>query len=165
MVRVGRKVYNKNMDITKIKINPSNPRIIKDDKFEKLCQSIKDFPKMLELRPIIVDSDGIILGGNMRFKAIQELGLELKQEWFMEANNLTDVEKRRFIIEDNIGFGEWDWEKLNEEFGKEELEEWGLDVDKSWDNEYEGKNSEIDTESLGKDLNIECPKCHFKFKN
>lgn len=153
------------MDITKIKINPSNPRIIKDDKFEKLCQSIRDFPKMLELRPIIVDSDGIILGGNMRFKAIQELGLELKQEWFMEANNLTDVEKRRFIIEDNIGFGEWDWEKLNEEFGKEELEEWGLDVDKSWDNEYEGKNSEIDTESLGKDLNIECPKCHFKFKN
>lgn len=113
-----------------IQVNPTNPRFIKDDKFKKLCQSIKEFPKMLELRPIIVDSTGLILGGNMRFRAITQLGLELKDEWFKEASSLTDEEKRRFIVEDNVGFGEWDWDKLSAEFEKEELEDWGLDIDK-----------------------------------
>lgn len=123
------------MEIDKIKINPNNPRFIKDEKFKKLCNSINEFPKMLELRPIIVDTDGMILGGNMRFRAIKELGLELKPEWFKEAESLTDVEKRRFIVEDNVGFGEWDWEKLSAEFEKEELEDWGMDVDKWQDDE------------------------------
>jgi DNA modification methylase len=118
------------MNIKDIRLNPDNPRFIKDDKFKKLCQSIKEFPKMLELRPIIVDSTGLILGGNMRFRAITQLGLELKDEWFKEASSLTDEEKRRFIIEDNVGFGEWDWDKLSAEFEKEEIEDWGLDIDK-----------------------------------
>lgn len=118
------------MDLTKIKSNPSNPRVIKDEKFKKLCASIKEFPKMLELRPIIVDSEGIILGGNMRFKAIQSLGMPLQEAWFKEANTLTDVEKRRFIVEDNVGLGEWDWDSLANQYEKVELEDWGLDVDK-----------------------------------
>lgn len=118
------------MNLKDIRLNPDNPRFIKDDKFKKLCQSIKEFPKMLELRPIIVDSTGLILGGNMRFRAITQLGLELKDEWFKEASSLTDEEKRRFIVEDNVGFGEWDWDKLSVEFEKEELEDWGLDIDK-----------------------------------
>lgn len=88
-----------NMDISKIHINPNNPRIIKDGKFEKLCRSIQEFPKMLELRPIIVDSDGMILGGNMRFKALQHLKMDIKPEWVKEGV-LSDEEKRRFVIED-----------------------------------------------------------------
>lgn len=118
-----------------IKLNQSNPRFIKDDKFKKLVQSIRDFPKMLELRPIVVDRDGIILGGNMRYRAIQELGLEMKDEWVKVADKLTDEERRRFIVEDNVGFGDWDWDLLANEYEKEELEEWGMDVDKWVDDE------------------------------
>lgn len=122
------------MDISKIHPNPDNPRIIKDEKFKKLCNSIKDFPKMLELRPIIVDPNGMILGGNMRFKALQELKMDIKPEWVKEGV-LTDEEKRRFIVEDNVGFGDWDWDSLANEYDKQELEDWGLDVD-NWDEEY-----------------------------
>lgn len=117
------------MDISKIHINPNNPRIIKDGKFEKLCRSIQEFPKMLELRPIIVDSDGMILGGNMRFKALQYLKMDIKPEWVKEGV-LSDEEKRRFVVEDNVGFGEWNWDELANEYDKEELEDWGLDVEK-----------------------------------
>ena len=117
------------MDISKIHVNPKNPRIIKDGKFEKLCRSIQEFPKMLELRPIIVDSDGMILGGNMRFKALQYLKMDIKPEWVKEGV-LSDEEKRRFVIEDNVGFGEWDWDELANAYGKDELEDWGLDVEK-----------------------------------
>jgi len=113
-----------------IRLNDSNPRFIKDDKFKKLCQSIKEFPKMLELRPIIVDNTGMILGGNMRYRALQELGMKVKDEWVKVADKLTDEERRRFIVEDNVGFGDWDWDKLSAEFEKEELEDWGLDIDK-----------------------------------
>lgn len=118
------------MDIKNIKINDKNPRFIKDDKFKKLCQSIKDFPKMLELRPIIVNPDGMILGGNMRYRALQQLGWEIKPEWVKTAESLTAEEQRRFIVEDNVGFGDWDWDELSAEYGKEELENWGLDIDK-----------------------------------
>jgi hypothetical protein len=123
------------MDISKIHINPKNPRIIKDGKFEKLCRSIQEFPKMLELRPIVVDPNGMILGGNMRFKALQHLKMDIKPEWVKQADSLTDEEVKRFIVEDNVGFGEWDWDQLANEYDKEELEEWGLDVD-NWDQEY-----------------------------
>ena len=140
------------MELAKIKLNPNNPRFIKDEKFKKLCNSINEFPKMLELRPIIIDTDGMILGGNMRYRAIKELGLELKQEWFKEADSLTAEEKRRFIVEDNVGFGEWDWELLSSEFEKEELEAWGLDIDKNWkkDDIIEDKVPEITENPVSK---------------
>jgi DNA modification methylase len=114
------------MKIGDIKPNPSNPRIIKDDKFAKLVQSIKDFPQMLELRPIVINSDNIVLGGNMRLRACKEAGL--KEVPVMRADDLTPEQQAEFIIKDNVGFGEWDWEMLANEWEAEKLNEWGLDV-------------------------------------
>jgi site-specific DNA-methyltransferase (adenine-specific) len=111
--------------ISTVKSNPNNPRVIKDDKFDKLVQSIKDFPQMLEIRPIVVNDDMIVLGGNMRLKACKEAGL--KEVSIIKASDLTEEQQREFIIKDNVGFGEWDWEQLKEWDG-EELEAWGLDV-------------------------------------
>jgi len=106
--------------------NTENPRIIKDDKFKKLVQSIKDFPEMLEIRPIVVNNEMMILGGNMRLKAIQEIGL--KEVPIIKAENLTEQQQREFLIKDNVGFGEWDWDALANDWDPTELNEWGLDV-------------------------------------
>jgi len=111
--------------IQEVKLNPNNPRIIKDDKFKKLVQSIKDFPEMLELRPIVVNKDMIILGGNMRYKAAKEIGLK---EIPVTIADLTEDQQREFLIKDNTSGGEWDWEVLANEWDNEELEEWGLDL-------------------------------------
>lgn len=115
--------------LSTIKPNPNNPRIIKDEKFEKLVKSIKDFPKMMELRPMIINKDNIVLGGNMRLKALKELGYkEVPDEWVKRAEDLTEDEQRQFIIKDNVGFGEHDWEMLANEWDVQQLEEWGLDM-------------------------------------
>jgi len=114
------------MKINLIKPNPNNPRIIKDDKFKKLVQSIKDFPQMLELRPIVIDENNIVLGGNMRLKACQELGL--KDVPTIYAKDLTEEQKKEFIIKDNVGFGEWNWDELANDWDEELLVEWGLDL-------------------------------------
>ena len=116
----------KNVKLSEIKSNPNNPRIIKDDKFGKLVKSIKEFPKMLEIRPIVVNSDMIVLGGNMRLKACKEAGL--KEVPVIFAQDLTEDEQKQFIIKDNVGFGEWDWDMLANEWEPELLESWGLDV-------------------------------------
>ena len=112
--------------ITEVKNNPNNPRVIKDDKFTKLVNSIKEFPKMLEIRPIVVNDDMIVLGGNMRLKACKEAGL--KEVPIIKASDLTEDEQRQFIIKDNVSGGEWDWEMLANEWDSEQLEDWGLDV-------------------------------------
>ena len=112
--------------LSEIKNNPNNPRILKDDKFAKLVKSIKEFPKMLEIRPIVVNSDMIVLGGNMRLKACKEAGL--KEVSIVLADDLTEDEQKQFIIKDNVGFGEWDWEMLANEWEADLLEEWGLDL-------------------------------------
>lgn len=109
-----------------VKINPNNPRIIKDDKFKKLVQSVKDFPEMLEIRPIVVNADMVVLGGNMRLKACKEAGL--KEVLIIIADNLTEEQQREFLIKDNVSGGEWDWEVLANEWDSEELTEWGLDI-------------------------------------
>ena len=117
------------MKISELHTNPSNPRVIKDERFKKLVKSITDFPKMMELRPIIIDNNGLILGGNMRFKALQELKYrDIPDSWVKRAETLTEEEKRRFIIEDNVPFGEWDWEILANEWDQQELTEWGLEI-------------------------------------
>ena len=117
------------MKITEIKLNPSNPRVIKDAKFDKLKKSIQEFPAMMELRPMVVDSDNVVLGGNMRLKALTELGYkEIPDTWVKRATDLTEEEKQRFIVADNVGFGEWDWQALQEGWDVEQLGEWGLDV-------------------------------------
>jgi len=116
--------------ISQIKANPKNPRIIKDDKFEKLIKSIKDFPEMLEKRPLVcfTDTDGkfVVLGGNMRLKASKEIGL--KELPIILADEWTEEQKTEFLIKDNVGFGEWDWEQLSSEWDTDKLDEWGLDV-------------------------------------
>jgi ParB-like chromosome segregation protein Spo0J len=111
--------------ISKIKLNPNNPRLIKDDKFAKLVQSIKDFPEMLNIRPIVVNDDMIILGGNMRFKACKEAGL--KEVSIIKASGLSEEKQREFLIKDNLSGGEWDWQLLND-WDALELESWGLDL-------------------------------------
>lgn len=116
----------KSIQTSKIKLNPNNPRLIKDDKFKKLVQSIKDFPEMLEIRPIVVNSDMVILGGNMRYKACKEAGL--KEIPIIIADNLTEEKQREFLIKDNTSGGEWDFEMLANEWDSEQLDEWGLDV-------------------------------------
>jgi len=109
--------------------NPQNPRLIKDDRFKKLVKSIEEFPKMMELRPIVVDSEGMILGGNMRFKALKELKYkDVPDDWVKRADSLTDEEKQRFIIEDNVPFGEWDFDILANEWDAVQLADWGLDI-------------------------------------
>lgn len=137
--------------LSSIKLNPNNPRVINSDKFKKLVKSIKDFPKMMELRPIVVNSDNIVLGGNMRLKALKELGYkEVPKEWIKNADDLTEDEQRQFIIKDNVGFGEHDWEMLQAEWDLSELEDWGLDIPE-WDNE---DKEEIDVKDL---FDIEIP--------
>ena len=112
--------------ISEVKTNPKNPRLIKDDKFRKLVKSIQDFPEMLELRPIVVDENNIVLGGNMRLKALKEAGF--KEVTIVRAKGLTEQQKDEFIVKDNVGFGEWDWDMLANEWEVEKLEEWGLDL-------------------------------------
>ncbi len=112
--------------ISEIKTNPNNPRVIKDDKFQKLVQSIKDFPEMLDIRPIVVNKDMIVLGGNMRLKACKEAGL--KEVPIIKAEQLTEEQQRQFIIKDNIGYGEWDWEMIANQWDTDELNDWSLDI-------------------------------------
>ena len=111
--------------ISEVKLNPNNPRLIKDDKFKKLVQSIKDFPEMLNIRPIVVNQDMIILGGNMRYKACKEAGLK---DIPIIITDLTEDQQREFLIKDNTSGGEWDWEVLSNEWDAEQLEAWGLDI-------------------------------------
>jgi DNA modification methylase len=114
------------MNINEIKPNPNNPRIIKDDKFKKLVKSIQDFPQMLELRPIVIDENNIVLGGNMRLKACIEAGL--KDVPVKQAKDLTEEQKKEFIVKDNVGYGEWDWDDLANNWDEQLLMEWGLDI-------------------------------------
>ena len=113
------------LPIWKIKNNPNNPRLVKDDKFKKLVKSIKDFPEMLDKRPIIVNEDMIVLGGNMRLKACNEAGLK---EVPVIVADWTEEQERQFIIKDNLGYGEWDWEIIANEWDADELNDWGLDI-------------------------------------
>ena len=133
--------------LSSIKSNPNNPRIIKDDKFAKLVNSIKEFPAMMALRPMVVNADNIVLGGNMRLKALKEAGYtEVPDEWVKSAESLTEDEQRRFIIADNVGFGEHDWAMLQTEWDVEELSAWGLDIPNfEPETEVEAEEDDFDT--------------------
>jgi ParB-like chromosome segregation protein Spo0J len=133
----------KEINIKEIKPNPNNPRVLKDDKFKKLVQSLKDFPEMANVRPIVVNTDMIVLGGNMRLRAMQEAGWKKAPvqivDWGIEKQN-------EFIIKDNVGFGEWDWDVLANEWNESELTEWGLDIPifKDAEDELKDLSREID---------------------
>jgi 16S rRNA G966 N2-methylase RsmD len=115
-----------NVPINTVKANPNNPRIIKDDKFAKLVKSINEFPQMLNLRPIVVNDDMVVLGGNMRLKACKEAGL--KEIPIIKASELTEQQQKEFIVKDNVGYGEWDWNDLANNWDSEQLIDWGLDI-------------------------------------
>ena len=135
------------LKINELKPNESNPRIIKEAKFKKLVKSIKDFPEMLELRPIILDENNVILGGNMRYRACLQAGL--KEVHVKIAKGLTEEQKEEFIVKDNVGFGEWDWDILSNEWNNEKLGEWGMDV---WQPEEAVDYSVLDDLDLGNTL-------------
>jgi DNA modification methylase len=115
-----------NVPINTVKANPNNPRIIKDDKFAKLVKSINEFPQMLNLRPIVVNDDMVVLGGNMRLKACKEAGL--KEIPIIKASELTEQQQKEFIVKDNVGYGEWDWNDLANNWDADQLQDWGLDI-------------------------------------
>lgn len=146
--------------IGKIKANPNNPRIIKDDKFYKLVKSIQEFPEMLNIRPIVVNADMVVLGGNMRLKACKEAGL--KELPVIQASELTEEQQKQFIIKDNVGFGEWDWEALANQWDNEELQEWGLDIPNF---AIKAEESIEDETLLDVEIKTEnqCPKCGYEF--
>jgi len=131
------------VNIKQVLPNPDNPRIIKDYKFKKLVNSIKEFPQMLDLRPIVVNQDMIVLGGNMRLKACEEAGLTEVPIIF--ADNLTPEQEKEFIIKDNSSFGEWDWDLLANEWNTDQLIDWGMDLPKEWS---------LDPEELGEDFSL-----------
>ena len=112
------------IDISLLKENPDNPRTISDAKFAQLIESVKNFPQMLEVRPIAFKTGFVVLGGNMRLRACKEAGL--KQVWAIDLSGLTEEQQREFVIKDNVGFGEWDWQAIQTEWP--EAEEWGLDI-------------------------------------
>lgn len=116
------------LKLSAIKQNPNNPRSINKDKFAKLVKSIEEFPRMLEIRPIVLNKDNIVLGGNMRLKACKQIGLT--EVPVIYADDLSEEEQRQFIIKDNVGFGDWDWELLANEWDVDDLSDWGLDVPK-----------------------------------
>ena len=170
------------LKINDLKANESNPRIIRDSKFKKLVKSIKEFPEMLELRPIVIDENNLILGGNMRHKACIEAGL--KEVPVKIAKGLTEEQKKEFIVKDNVGFGEWDWDILGNEWNNVKLGDWGMDVWQPDDIDFnpslepETKYSDITKEEIekkakelanamlkeGNNVEVMCPECNAEFQ-
>ena len=138
--------------ISKVKLNPNNPRQIKDDNFKRLVKSIKDFPEMLEIRPIVVNKDMVVLGGNMRLKACIEVGI--KEIPVIIADNLTEEQQREFLIKDNVSGGEWDWDLLANEWETEQLTEWGLDIPDFAVKKLDAEEDDFDVPDGGSETDI-----------
>lgn len=152
------------LKINEIKINPNNPRLIKDVNFKRLVQSVTDFPEMLNLRPIVVNKDMVILGGNMRYKACIEAGI--KEVPVIIADNLTPEQENEFLIKDNVSGGEWDWDILANVWNAEELENWGLNIPifiEDQDIDFDNINSNEDRSSDKQSKSVTCPECLHKF--
>jgi DNA modification methylase len=141
----------KTVKISEVKVNPNNPRLIKDDKFKKLVQSVKDFPEMLNIRPIVVNKDMIILGGNMRFKACKEAGLK---EVPIIITDLTEEQQKEFLIKDNVSGGEWDWDILANEWDVNDLKDWGLDLPFDYNEVLEAEEDEFEVPEGGIETDI-----------
>lgn len=143
--------------------NPKNPRVLRDEKFAKLKKSIEDFPDMLNYRAVVgvTDADGkiMVLGGNMRLRVLQEL--KMKNVPVLLADHWTEGQRREFIIKDNVGFGEWDWDRLENEWDAGELSEWGVDVPKMPDFEPVPMDEQP---RLDEKTPVTCPKCGHEFQ-
>ena len=140
------------MLINEIKPNPNNPRLIKDHKFKQLVKSIQDFPQMLELRPIVIDENNMVLGGNMRLKACIEAGL--KDVPVKQAKDLTHEQKNEFIIKDNVSFGEWDWDNLANNWNVDDVVEWGLEIPNFDTEGFSDKNKELSLDDVTDSMTI-----------
>jgi len=141
------------MKITVLKKNPNNPRVIKDEQFKKLVESIKTFPEMMALRPVIIDENNIVLGGNMRLAALKELGYkEIPDEWVKKASELTEEQKKEFVIKDNLSFGLWDFDVLLQYADKDQLSQWGVEEDLLFDPD-EFKRPQFGEEAIPEGLN------------
>ena len=138
--------------VGEIKANPNNPRIIKDDKFKKLVKSIQEFPEMLKLRPIVVNDDMVVLGGNMRLKACKEAGL--KEIPIIKASSLTEEQQKEFIVKDNVGYGEWNWDDLANNWDAQELTDWGLDIPNFNTEGFTDKNKELSLDDVTDSMTI-----------
>jgi hypothetical protein len=138
----------KKVKITDVKPNPNNPRLIKDDKFKKLVKSIQDFPDMLNVRPIVVNQDMVVLGGNMRLKAIKEAGYK---DIAVQIVDWSEDQQKEFIVKDNASFGEWDWDDLANNWDEEQLVEWGVDT---WVNKGNDDLLELDAKIEEESTNI-----------
>ena len=139
----------KKVKITEVISNPNNPRLIKDDKFKKLVKSIQEFPDMLNVRPIVVNTDMVVLGGNMRLKAIKEAGIK---EINVDIVDWNEQQQKEFIVKDNVGYGEWDWDDLANNWDAEELTDWGLDIPNFTNNDIKEKQDNT--------INVlTCPNC------
>lgn len=165
--------------LSKLQPNPLNPRKITGAKFDRLKESIKKFPEMLEKRPIVFDENYMILGGQRRYEALVALekeGFEVKESYFNQVTGWTEEQKREFTIKDNAHEGEWDIDTLREGWSDNPLDDWGLDFAANWKQPDAGEaggegssssstgNTEIDPEELTKDHNTTCPRCGFEFE-
>jgi len=148
------------MNINDVHVNGRNPRRMTKKRAEQLIKSIEDFPQMMELRPIVIDETGMILGGNMRFQVLRAAGYkEIPDNWITKRTDLNEEQKREFIIKDNGAFGEWDWDALANEWGDLPLNDWGIDISRF---EIPDENKGIDEAEMS-DTKNECPKCGFKW--
>lgn len=153
------KAMNK-IKLSTIKLNPDNPRNISRKKLDLLVASISEFSAMMYLRPIVVDENNIILGGNQRFLALKALKYkEVPEEWIKKANNLTEKDKKRFIIADNVNFGDWDLETLEMNFDIADLKDWGIDeVIFELEDEVDNKPDSKPKQKM-ENSSITCPNC------
>ena len=137
--------------ITEIKANPNNPRILKDDKFRKLVTSIEKFPEMADVRPIVVNMDMVVIGGNMRLRAMKEVGWK---EAPVQIVDWTEEQQKEFIIKDNLGYGEWDWDDLANNWDEQELTDWGLDIPNFDIEGFADKNKELSLDDVTDSMTI-----------
>lgn len=136
--------------ISKIKANKHNPRFIRDDKFKKLVKSLKEFPEMLDVRPLVIDEDNVVLGGNMRLKALKEVGI--KEVECKQVTNWTKEQKDEFIVKDNIGYGEWNYDALANEFDIPQVIEWGLDIPEFTFGDEEEDEEDLEADKVPEDV-------------
>ena len=149
----------KTVKISEPKPNEHNPRYINKANFKKLVNSLKEFPKMLEVRPLVVDENMVVLGGNMRLKALTEAGF--KEVLVHQVLDWTDDEKNQFIIKDNSSFGSWDWEILANEWNMQKIVDWGVDLPKEMFAEDEDPIQQNTQDEIPKEI---CPTCGSKMK-
>ena len=148
--------------IGRLRANPNNPRVLRDEKFAKLKKSIQDFPDMLNKRPLVgvTDTDGkiMVLGGNMRLRALQDL--KVTEAPVILADEWTEEQRREFIIKDNVGYGEWNWDQLANEWDADELSDWGMDLPKM---DFEPVPMD-EQPRLDEKTPVTCPKCGHEFQ-